>query len=225
MKKSIIIPLLGLLGTAAAHAQAAPKPGSISPLLFEATITTENAPQDQNLPQGSKRRTFTVNSVRLVNRDILEAMRTAPLLDGTITGWSIARVADANGVGNLYAIKAGKTAVAVPANLLSQPVAQGTATTGSSIIPATGPARPNLIRKTYATMAVKQGSSTAAGTQTIKFGTLKIGTTNHVIQTQIDNFNITGDSFTGQGIIAGTYRTQRPALGNLIALFPGATVP
>ena len=221
--KSIVFTILGLVGIATAQAQS--KPGSISPLLFESTITTQNTPVDQNLPGGAKRRTFTTTSMRFINRDILEAMRTATLLDGTIAGWTLARIADAAGVGNVYAIKPGKTAVAVPANLLTQPVAQGTATVGNTIIPATGAERPNLIRRTYATLDVRQGASTAAGTQTLKFGTLKIGTTNHVVATQIDNFGVTGKSGTGTGIISGSYRTARPQLTNLIALFPGNTVP
>lgn len=224
MKFTVFSTILGLLGIAAS-AQAQSKPGSISPLLFESTITTQNAPVDQNLPQGAKRRIFSTTSVRFINRDIIEAMRAATLLDGTILGWTLVRAADANGVGNLYAIKPGKTAVAVPANLLTQPAEQGSATTGSSIIPATGAPRPNLIRRTYATLNVRQGASTAAGTQTLKFGLLQIGTTQHVVATQMDHFGITGKSFTGVGIISGTYRTLRPQVSNLITLFPGATVP
>jgi hypothetical protein len=221
--KSIVFSILGLLGVATAQAQS--KPGSISPLLFEATITTENAPVDQNLPGGAKRRVFTTSSVRFINRDILEAMRAGSLLDGTLAGWTLARVANESGVGNLYAIKPGKTAVAVPANLLTPPVAQGTATVGSSIIPAAGAQRPNLIRRTYASLNVRQGASTAAGVQNLKFGTLKIGTTNHIVATQVDNFGVTGKSGTGTGIISGSYRTLRPQLSNLIGLFPGASVP
>ena len=221
--KFIAFPLLALLGTAASNAQV--KPGSINPLLFEATITTEKTPVEQNLPQGAKRRIFSTTAVRFLNRDILEAMRVGSLLDGSIIGWSIARVADANGVGNIYAIKAGKAAVAVPATLLTQPVAQGTATTGSTIVPATGSPRPNLIRKTYATLNVRAGASSAAGTQILKFGTVKVGNATQVIATQVDNFAITGKSNTTTGIVSGTYRTQRPQLANLIVLFPGATVP
>lgn len=221
--KSIVFTIFGLLGIAGAQAQS--KPGSISPLLFEATITTQNNPVDQNLPGGAKRRTFTTSAVRFTNRDILEAMRAGALLDGTIAGWVLARVADANGVGNLYALKTGKTAVAVPANLLTQPAAQGTATTGNAIIPATGPQLPNLVRRSYNTLNVRQGASSAFGTQVLKFGTLRIGTTNHIIATQTDALAVTGKSGTGTGIVTGNYRTARPQLTNLIALFPGNTVP
>lgn len=221
--KSFIIPLLGLLGIANVHAQA--KPGSITPLLFEATVTTEKTPVDVNLPNGAKRRVFGTNTTRLVNRDILEAMRIAALLDGSIAGWSLFRAADAANAGNIYAIKAGKPAVAVPANLLTQPAVQGTATTGSTIIPATGAQRPNLVRKIYATLNIQQGASSATGTQTLKFGTLPIGTTNHIVATQVDNLTLNGKTATGNGIISGKYRMSRPALGNLIVFFPGATVP
>lgn len=221
--KFLVFPLLGLLGIASANAQA--KPGSLTPLLFEATVTTEKAPVDVNLPNGAKRRVFGTNAVRLVNRDILEAMRIAALLDGSIAGWTLVRAADAANAGNIYAVKAGKPAVAVPANLLTQPAVQGTATTGSTIIPATGAQRPNLIRKIYATLNVQNGASSANGTRILKFGTLPIGATNHIIATQVDNFTINGKTATGNGIITGSYRMQRPALGNLNVLFPGATVP
>ena len=221
--KSFLFTIFGLLGIASAQAQS--KPGSISPLLFEATITTQNNPVDQNLPGGAKRRIFTTSSVRFTNRDILEAMRAGALLDGTIAGWSLARIANAAGVGNLYAIKPGKTAVAVPANLLTQPVAQGSATVGSTLIPATGAEQRNLVRRSYNTLNVRQGASSAFGTQTLKFGILRIGTTNHVVATEIDVFGVTGRSGTGTGIVTGTYRTARPQLTNLIALFPGDAVP
>jgi hypothetical protein len=221
--KSFVFTISALLGIASAQAQS--KPGSISPLVFSATITTQNAPIDQNLPNGAKRRLFTTSAVRFTNREILEGMRAAALLDNSIQGWSLARIANPAGVGNLYAIKQGKTAVAVPATLLTQPAVQGSATTGNSFIPATGAEQPNLVRRSYATLDVRQGASSAAGTQTLKFGNLRIGTTTTVVATQADNFNVYGKSNTGVGIVSGTYRTARPQLANLIALFPGATVP
>ena len=45
--KSFVFPLLALAGLTSAYGQAA-KPGSISPVLFEATITTENPPTTTN---------------------------------------------------------------------------------------------------------------------------------------------------------------------------------
>jgi hypothetical protein len=219
-----ILPILGVLATASAHGQAV-KPGTINPLLFEASITTENAPTQVNLPGGAKRKTYTVSTVRFVNRDILEAMRVASLLDGTIVGWSLNRAASANGTGNIYALKNGKTAVAVPANLLTQPVNQGTATTGNEVVPATGPTKPNLVRKAYATLNVRNGASSATGTQILKFATVGTGASATIVATQTDNFAVAGKSGTGTGIISGTYRTQRTLLANLTPFFPGATVP
>jgi hypothetical protein len=221
--KFAIFPLLGLFGIATASAQS--KPGSITPLLFEATVTTEKATVDVPMPNGAKRRVYGTNTTRLINRDILEAMRIAALLDGNIAGWTLVRAADAANAGNLYAVKPGKTAVAVPANLLTQPAVQGTATTGSTIIPATGAQRPNLVRKIYATLNIQQGASSATGTRTLKFGTLPIGATNHIIATQVDVLTVNGKTATGNGIISGKYRMSRPGLGNLITFFPGATVP
>ncbi|QJE95411.1 hypothetical protein [Luteolibacter luteus] len=219
-----LLPILGVLAMASAHGQTV-KPGTINPLLFEASITTENAPTQVNLPNGAKRKTYTTSTVRFLNRDILEAMRVASLLDGTIVGWSLNRVASPNGVGNIYALKNGKTAVAVPANLLTQPVNQGTATTGNEIVPATGATKPNLVRKAYATISVRNGAGSAAGTQTLKFATVGSGSSATIVATQMDNFAVTGKSGTGTGIVSGNYRTQRTLLANLTPFFPGATVP
>jgi hypothetical protein len=219
-----ILPILGVLAMASAHGQTV-KPGTINPLLFEATITTENPPTQVNLPGGAKRKTYTTSSVRFLNRDILEAMRVASLLDGTLVGWTLNRVASANGTGNIYALKPGKTAVAVPATLLTQPVNQGTATTGTEIVPATGPTKPNLIRKAYATLNVRAGASSATGTQTLKSATVNTGSGNTIVATQVDNFSVAGKSGTGVGIINGSYRTQRTLLANLTPFFPGDTVP
>lgn len=219
-----ILPILGVLAMANAHGQAV-KPGTINPLLFTASITTENAPTQVNLPGGAKRKTYTTSTVRFVNRDILEAMRVASLLDGTIVGWSLNRAASANGTGNIYALKTGKTAVAVPANLLTQPVNQGVATTGTEVVPATGPTKPNLARKVYATLNVRNGASSATGTQILKFATVGTGAAATIVATQTDNLALNGKSGTGVGIISGSYKTQRTLLVNLTPYFPGAAVP
>lgn len=223
-----VLPILGLLALAGgAHGQQTPavKAGTINGLLVEATVTTENPPTTVNLPAGAKRKNYTVSNVRLVNRDILEAMRSSSLLDGTLTGWSLNRVASANGTGNIYALKPGKQAVAVPAILLTQPANQGTATTGSEIVPATGTSKPNLSRKVYATLKVRNGDASATGTQTLKSATVKAGTANTTVVTQLDNLKLAGKSGTGTGILTGTYRTKKPLLANLTPFFPGDAVP
>ncbi len=222
--KSLVFPCLAALGLATAHGQS--KPGSISPLLFESTITTENAPTVVQLPNnGGTRSTLTVSSVRFINRDILEAMRVGSLLDGTLTGWTLNRLANPAGVGNLYATKPGKTAVLVPATLLTQPVVQGTATTGNLVTPTTGLPKPNLYRRVYATLAVRNGASSAAGSQVLKFGTFRSGTTSTIVATQTDVLNVSGKSGTGAGIIGGSYRIQRCTPTDLAPLIPGAGVP
>lgn len=221
--KPFVFPLLALAGLATAHGQVA-KPGSISPVLFESTLTTENPPTTANV-QGGVRKTFTTSSVRFINRDILEAMRTASLLDGTLTGWMIQRLADPSGVGNLYATKAGKPAVLVPAGLLTQPVAQGTATNGTEFTPTGGIAKPSLFRRTHATLNVRNGASTGFGSQSIKAGNFKSGTTTTQVQLMTENFNVTGKSGTGTGIVTGSYRTTNPRPADLSALLPGAAVP
>jgi hypothetical protein len=222
--KSFVFPLLALAGLTTAHGQAA-KPGSIAPVLFEATITTENAPTTANV-QGGVRKTFTTSSVRYINRDILEAMRQANLLDGVLTGWTIQRLADPAGVGNIYATKAGKAAVQVPATLLTQPVAQGTATTGTEFTPTGGVAKPALFRRTYATLTVKNGASSGFGTQSVKTGSFKNGTATTQVVLTTENFNVTGKAGTGMGIVTGSYRATSPRAANLATLLPTpAAVP
>jgi hypothetical protein len=220
--KPFVFPLLAIASLATAHGQA--KPGSISPVLFEATITTENPPITTNV-QGGVRKTFTTSSVRYINRDILEAMRVANLLDGTLTGWMIQRLADPTGAGNLYATKAGKAAVAVPANLLTQPVAQGTATTGTEFTPTGGAPRQNLFRRTHANLNVKNGASTGFGSQAVKTGIFKSAATTTQVQLMTENFNVTGKAGTGIGIVTGSYRTINPRPADLSTLLPGVAVP
>jgi len=216
--KPFVFPLIALAGLATAHGQTA-KPGSISPVLFEATFTTENAPTTTNV-QGGVRKTFTTSSVRYINRDILEAMRQANLLDGVLTGWAIQRLADPAGVGNIYATKAGKAAVAVPATLLTQPVAQGTARTGTEFTPTGGTAKPNLFSRTHASLTVKNGASTGFGSQATKAGTFKSGTTLTTVQLLTENYNVTGKTGTGVGIVTGSYRTTGARAADLSTLLP-----
>lgn len=216
--KSFVYPLIAVAGLATAHGQAT-RPGSSATVLFEATITTENAPTTSNV-QGGVRKTFTTNSVRYINRDILEAMRQAALLDGTLTGWTIQRLADPAGVGNIYAVKAGKTAVAVPTTLLTQPVPQGTARTGTEFTPTGGTPKPSLFSRTYATLNVKNGATAAFGSETTKTGSFKSGTTTTSVQLLTENYNITGKSGTGVGIVTGSYRTAGAKTVNLAPLLP-----
>lgn len=223
--KILTLPLFALFGLSSAGAQSV-KPGTVSPLLFEATITTQNAPTVVNLPGGGgTRSTFTTSAVRLINRDILEAMRVASLLDGTLTGWTLSRLANPAGVGNIYATKAGKAAVAVPANLLTQPVVQGSAATGTVVTPTTGAAKPNLVRRAYSTLDVRGGASSGTGVQVLKWATFRSGTTSTVVATQTDNYSVSGKSGTGTGIVSGSYRVTVPKPADLTTLLPGAAVP
>lgn len=223
--KSLIIPLFALAGLSTAGAQGV-KPGTIAPLLFEATITTQSAPTVVNLPGGGgTRSTLATSAVRFINRDILEAMRVASLLDGTLTGWTLSRLANPAGVGNLYATKAGKAAVAVPANLLTQPVVQGSAATGTIVTPTSGSPKPNVVSRVYSTLNVRGGASSGAGIQVLKWLNFRSGTTTTVVATQTDNYNINGKSGTGTGIITGSYRVTTPKAADLSSLLPGAAVP
>lgn len=224
--KLLTIPLFALAGLVTAAGQTAPKPGTIAPVLFESTITTQNAPSVVNLPGGGgTRSTLTTSAVRYINRDILEAMRVGSLLDGTLTGWTLSRLANPAGVGNIYATKAGKAAVAVPANLLTQPVVQGSATTGTVVTPTTGAPKPNLVRRAYSTLDVRGGASSGTGVQVLKWATFRSGSTTTIVATQTDNYNVSGKSGTGTGIVSGSYRVTTPKPADLTTLLPGAAVP
>ena len=223
--KSLVFPVFSLLACAAAQAQSA-KPGTIATLLFESTITTENTPSTVNLPGGGGTRTsYTTSAVRYINRDILEAMRVASLLDGTLTGWTLSRLANPAGAGNLYATKPGKAAVPVPANLLTEPVVQGSATTGTVITPAGEAPKPNLLRRAHVSLDVRGGAGTGFGIQSLKWTTFRSGTTSTVVATRTDNYNVTGKSGTGTGIVTGSYRTVVPKATDLSTLLPGPAVP
>ncbi len=223
--KFTILPIAGLLAMASAHGQNTVKPGTIHPLVVATTITTENTPTETTLPGGAKRKRYTTSTVRFGNRDILEAMRVASLLDGSLAGWALYRAAGADGSGDLYALKTGKTAVAVPANLLTHPANQGTATTGTETVPATGTPRPSLRRKVYATLNVRAGASAATGTQILNSAVANTGGSGTVVITQLDSLTLNGRSGTGTGIVLGKYRTQRARLVNLTPFFPGSTEP
>lgn len=213
------------LGSGAAFAQTpAVKPGTIATVSLSATIATESV-VTQNLSGGAKRKTYTTGTVRLLSRDILEAMRTASLLDGNIKGWTLSRLANTSDVGNLYATKAGKTAVAVPATLLTQPVVQSYASTGTVITPATGAETVKLKRQAYATLTVRGGASNAAGNQKLVGGGVKIGSQVTPVLLRSESYSLIGKAATGNSVIGGTYTTSQSSPINLTPLLPGATAP
>lgn len=246
MKHTIILPCLGLLALATANAQTTtPKPGTVAPAVLQATLVNENAPANTTVT-GGVRSTYSSATVRISNREILNAMAVATVaaptavppvaaaaarLDGSIAGWSIARVADATGAGKLYAIKAGKAAVAVPAHLLIQPVVTGQARAGTIITPTTGTATVNTTAKAYGTASVLNGTGSVSGTDTLKSAVLKSGTTSSVVLTRTENYTIIGQrsNFTGVTLAAGTvnasFRIPRSTPTNLVTLFPGTATP
>ncbi|BCU79098.1 hypothetical protein [Luteolibacter sp. LG18] len=223
--KSIILVTAGLLGAASAYGQTI-KPGVNAPIAVSATIVTEGAPVVQQLPNGGNKKTYAVTSVRFTNREILEAMRAANLLDGSVSGWVLTRFTNANDVGNLYAAKQGKAAVAVPAALLTQPVVQGKADSGTTTKDtANSPELPALTRRAYTTLTVKAGPGSGIGTQTLKSAVLKIGTSSNTVITRTESFDLSGKGGTGNSIYTGTYKVQRANPINLTPYFPGVAVP
>jgi hypothetical protein len=218
--KSLLMPLSVLLGLAAAEAQSV-KPGTIALVLFESTITTQNAPTAGPPPAGGGTRVnFTTTSRRFINRDILEGMRMAGLLDGTLTGWSLSRLADALGAGNLYATKFGRTAVAVPATLLTQPVAVGSVITGNRFTPASGPPQPNLLQRAHVTLNIRNEAGSGFGSSRVRWANFRSGATSTVVATQTDFFDVSGPSGGATGIVAGSYRVVNPRPVDLGPLLP-----
>ena len=72
---------------------------------------------------------------------------------------------------------------------------------------------------------MKNGASTGFGSQAIKTGNFKAGTTTTQVQLKAENFNVTGKSGTGTGIVTGSYRATNPRPADLSVLLPGAAVP
>ncbi|MDB6078777.1 MAG: hypothetical protein JWO82_2524 [Akkermansiaceae bacterium] len=246
MKHTIILPCLGLLALASANAQSTPtpKPGTVAPAVLQATIVNETGTTSS--VTGGVRTTYTSATTRISNREILGAMAVATaasptavppvvagpaLLDGSIAGWSIARVADATGAGKLYAIKAGKAAVAVPVHLLIQPVVTGQSRVGTVVVPTTGATTTSTNAKAYGTASVLNGTASVSGTDTLKSAVLKTGTTSTVVLARTENYTIIGQrtNFTGLALAGGTvnasFRIPRSTPTNLVTLFPGTATP
>jgi len=223
--KSIILVTAGVLGAASAYGQTV-KPGANAPIAVSTTVVTEGAPVTQQLPNGGTKKTYAVTSARFTNREILDAMRAANLLDGTISGWVLTRFTNANDVGNIYAAKQGKAAVAVPTSLLTQPVVQGKADSGTlTKNTSNSPELPSLTRRAYATLTFKGGAGSAIGTQTLKSATLKIGDSSNTVIARTETFDLSGKAATGNAIYTGTYKVQGANPINLTPFFPGAAVP
>lgn len=224
--KPAIFAFSGLLLAASAQAQTVtPKPGTSAPLTLQATVTTENAPTSQPLPNGASRKTYTVATVRLGNKEILESMRVASLLDGSVTGWTLSRLANPASEGNLYAIKTGKPAVAVPANLLTQPTVLAKADTGTVTKAANGTEVPNITRNLYTNFSVLNGATSSAGTFNLRASNIKIGAVTTIVQTRVETINFIGKGSAANSVMSGSYRIQRAIPSNLGPYFPGSTVP
>lgn len=213
----------GLLSAASLHAQTA-KPGTASLVTFDSTITTQNTPVVTPVTGGS-RTTYSSVSVRFTNREILDAMRAATLLDGTITGWQLGRLANPAGVGHLYALKSGKAAVQVPANLLTEPVVTNSAATGTETTATGGATLTNLTRKVFGTVNVRGGTGNVVGSQVLKSSSLKLGSTTTLVLNRGESLTVIGKGASANSVVTGTYRTQRSTPGDLSTYLPGATVP
>ncbi|RYD39746.1 MAG: hypothetical protein EOP83_36305 [Verrucomicrobiaceae bacterium] len=99
-------------------------------------------------------------------------------------------------------------------------VPQGTARTGTEFTPTGGAPKPNLFSRTVANLTVKNGATSAFGSEATKTGTFKSGTTTTTVQLRTENYNITGKAGTGVGIVTGSYRTAGAKAANLATLLP-----
>jgi hypothetical protein len=222
--KSTFFLLTGLLSAAPLFAVTAPKPGTSALVTFDSMITTQAAPVTTPVT-GGNRTSYTSTTVRFTNREILDAMRVATLLDGTITGWQLARLANPAGVGHLYALKAGKAGVLVPTTLLTEPVVTNSAATGVETTATGGATLTNLSNKVFGTVNVRGGAGQVAGTQVLKSSELKLGTTTTLVLNRGESLNVIGKAATATSVVTGTYRTQRSTPADLASYLPGILVP
>jgi len=222
--KPAFLLLTGLLSAAPLHAQTTPKPGTASLVFFDSVITTQATPVVTPVTGGT-RTTYSSTSVRFTNREILEAMRAATLLDGTISGWQLVRLANPAGVGRLYALKSGKVGVLVPANLLTEPVITNSASTGTETVATGGATLTNQNRRVFGTISVRGGTGNVGGGQGLKSSELKIGTTTTLVVNRIESYSVVGKGSSASSVVTGTYRTQRSTPGDLAPYLPGSTVP
>lgn len=224
MKATILS--FALLGTGLSFAQSTTvKPGTIATVNLKVTVTTENPVIVQNLSGGAKRKLYKTTATKLLSRDILESMRTANLLDGTLKGWSLSRLADLTDKGNLYATKNGKTAVAVPATLLTQPTVQSGALSGTLTVPASGPQSGKLDQLVYSTFTVKGAPATAGGTLRLTSSQVKVNNQNTAVTLRTESYSLVGKGTTATSVISGTYGSSQSVAVNLISLLPGNAVP
>jgi hypothetical protein len=222
--KSAFFLLTGLLSAAPLFAVIAPKPGTSTLVTFDSMITTQATPVTGPVTGGS-RTSYTSTTVRFTNREILDSMRVATLLDGTISGWQLARLANPAGVGHLYALKAGKAGVLVPATLLTEPVVTSSAAIGAETTATGGATLTNLSRKVLGTVTVRGGAGNVMGTQVLKSSELKLGTTTTLVLNRSENLTVIGKAATATSVVTGTYRTQRSISADLTTYLPGSLIP
>ncbi|OYV07112.1 MAG: hypothetical protein CFE26_02760 [Verrucomicrobiales bacterium VVV1] len=222
MKPAFLL-LTGLLAAAPLHAQTT-KPGTASLVFFDSVITTQATPVVTPVTGGT-RTSYSSTAVRFSNREILDAMRVASLLDGTIAGWQLGRLANPAGVGRLYALKSGKAGVLVPANLLTEPVVTNSAATGAESTATGGATLTNLNRKVFGTVNVRGGAGNVAGSQVLRSTELKLGSTTTLVQNRGDTFTVIGKAATATSVVSGNYQTLRSTPGDLAPYLPGSTVP
>lgn len=221
--KTAFLLAAGLLAATPLHAQSA-KPGTATLVSLDSVITTQAVPVVTPV-SGGTRTSYTSTSVRFTNREILEAMRVAALLDGTISGWQLARLANPAGVGRLYALKSGKAGVLVPSSLLTEPVVTNTAASGVETVATGGATLTNLNRKIFGTVGVRGGSGNVAGSQVLKTSELKLGSTTTLVLNRGESLTLLGKASTANSVVTGTYRTLRSTPGDLSPYLPGTTVP
>ncbi len=222
--KPVLFLLCGLLSVIPLHAQTT-KPGTVTLVSFDSVITTQAAPVVTPVTGGT-RSSYSSTSVRFSNREILEAMRVANLLDGSIFGWQIGKVANPAGVGRLYALKSGKAGVLVPSSLLTEPVVTNSAALGLETS-ATGGGVPltNLNRKVFGTISVRGGAGNVAGSQSLLSSQLRLGNTTSLVLNRTEVLTVMGKGATADSVVSGTYQTLRSAAGDLSPYLPGTTVP
>lgn len=177
--KSITLATAGLFGAASLSFGAdepVVKVGVRTPVALQATVNEDGKA-----------------AARFTNQEILTAMNADGLLDGSIKGWSISRFTDQTDAGDLYAFKAGKPAISIPDDLLTQPTVQGRANKAVATTGTPPAATTNVVNSfAFGAISVKDGDGNFSGTESKKTTGVKIANVGYTIVVRSETYSIIG---------------------------------
>ncbi len=173
--------LVALLLPVSLHAQTVV---TESPAILTATVLTQGT---DNVTRTFLGVTVTIKKIvskPFTNRDVIAAMVSRGLLDGTAAGWVLVQVSDDTGAA-LFAKKTGQTHVAVPADLLTPVTFAHALNTGVEVVGPNGSALSGAGQ-------IALGSATVAGVPVSGISTNG---------TYVVNATVAGKTIAGKGTI------------------------